>query len=404
VTERIDIDRRGKSAGRARPILGGESGVAVIVVMMFCLIFLILAVALYWLVTSQTRSTETERSDVKSFNVAEAGVDAGMLALQLDWPAVSTDAVAVDEGLLKLSLQAGNDTLWDPSRSSADEFIQVAIYDNSVDDGHVTVTTPPDDSVRLGYDANADGMMYVDATSNVDDDRHRILILAERQKWELSFPENVALYSEVVDSNGQGYGIEIEVGNGGAVYYDVNDPMGKGIEPGAGVDAWPWEHATFESIFPESMRRALLGMAIKKSTYFTDGEAAEDFLMSGEADGSVVYIKSDVAVDIGGDTRMGTVEKPVVVVIDTPDGSDNIWDMKGTADLYGILITVGNSTLRGTCTTHGAMYCSGTFLNKGNGTEAELNYNYDVIMNLNRQYVISVNIVPNSWEEYALPN
>jgi hypothetical protein len=392
-------DRRGNG-------LRDESGAAIIIVMMFCLIFLIMGLALYWLSTSQIRSTETERSDVKSFNVAEAGVDAGMLALQLDWPVVSGDEVVVGETELMASLREDNATLWLASRAedvdeAEREFVQVAIYDNSVDDGATTVTTPPDPSLRLTYDANRDGLMYVDATSNVDNDRHRILVMAEKQKWDLTFPENISLYASAIDSNGQGLGIEIEDG-AAPVYYDVHDSLGKGIDPGSGVQTLPTV-TTFESIFTDSLHRALLGMAISQGTFFTDAQSAENFLLSDDAPGSVVYLKSTTAVYIEGREQIGTVDDPVIMVIDTPSGSVNTWDMRGSADFYGIVVTVGNSTLRGTCSVHGAMYCSGTLLNKGTGSTAELNYNLKVIKNLNRQYVISVNIVPNTWEEYALP-
>ena len=93
----------------------------------------------------------------------------------------------------------------------------------------------------------------------------------------------------------------------------------------------------------------------------------------------------------------------MLVVIDTPDGSVNTWDMKGTADFYGVLVSLGDSTLRGTCGIHGAMYCKNIVSNKGNGSSGEINYNQKVIANINGQYVISVNIVPNTWEEYTLP-
>jgi hypothetical protein len=44
-----------------------------------------------------------------------------------------------------------------------------------------------------------------------------------------------------------------------------------------------------------------------------------------------------------------------------------------------------------------------TLNNKGNGSSGEITYNAKCITNINGQYVISVNIVPNSWEEYTLP-
>ena len=101
------------------------------------------------------------------------------------------------------------------------------MYDNvdstTGDTTTVAIPTSP-------WDSNGDGRMFVDSTANVDNDRHRILILAERQKWELTFPASLALYANVVDSNGQGLGIAIEDGTP-PVYYDVHDAQGKGLEP-----------------------------------------------------------------------------------------------------------------------------------------------------------------------------
>lgn len=392
---------------RRRTALPGhrrEAGSVIIVMMTFVLVFIIVGVSLYWLVASHTRATETERTDVRSLNVAEAGIDAGMLALKLAWPTESDDEVVVDDALLKTTLQ-GDQTLtklWDPENPS--EFLQVDVYDNVDTDGHTTSVPNMDAATRTLWDSNGDGVMFVDSQANVDNDRHRILIQAEKQSWRLTFPQTMALYAGVVDSNGQG--LEIGVDNGDPpIYYDVHSSLGKGIDPdeAAGVTASPTV-TNFDDIFNNSMLRALRGLAVTSGTYFTDGEAAEDFLETEHAaDGKVIYIKSDTAVDIAGDTQVGREDQPVVVIIDTPEGSDNVWDMKGNADLWGVMAVIGNSTLRGTCSTHGSLYCAGTLLNKGNGTLPEVLYNAKCLFNLNRQYTISVNIVPNTWEEYTLP-
>ncbi len=147
----------------------------------------------------------------------------------------------------------------------------------------------------------------------------------------------------------------------------------------------------------------LLPMTVNGSTYSTVEAAATAFLTSGKANGKVVYIKSTAAVEIAGSNQVGTEEEPVVVVFDTPDGSVNAWDFKGTGDFYGIMVTVGDNELRGTSAMHGAVYCKGTITNKGNGSCGEILYNQDVINNINGQYVIDVNIVPNTWEEYTVP-
>ena len=384
-----------------------QQGSVVVIVMVFAAVFLVLGISLYWLVTSQTRATEMERTDIKAFNVAEAGVDAGMLALKLNWPDRDTKSAIVDAPLLKTSLQTDNPSLWDPSRSDPSEFLQVQIYDNV--DSATGATTTVADPAAPGWDSNGDGRMFVDAASNVDDNRHRILVLAERHRWNLDF-RNYALVSQTVNSNGQGLEVAIEDGEP-PVYCDVDTVEHKGVDYGDGVFNTPSPETTgFDYYITDSMILSLFGIASSQGTYFNNDDPAarplseaSGFLTSEASKGKVVYIKSNSAVSIGGNSRIGTVENPVVVVIDTPNNSENVWDMKGNADFYGILLVLGNSTLRGTCSVHGAVYCSNTLLNKGNGSSPEIMYNATVIHNINHQYVISVNIVPNTWEEYTVP-
>jgi hypothetical protein len=125
------------------PGLGKERGAVILIVMIFCMSFLIVGFVMYWLSASQIRSTETERTD-----------------------------------------------------SKVDAFVQVSVYDNSA--GGVTVDIPPEESQRVAYDANGDGKMYVDATSSGDDDRPRILVLVDNKKWYLPFSGGTALSSSAL--------------------------------------------------------------------------------------------------------------------------------------------------------------------------------------------------------------
>jgi hypothetical protein len=378
--------------------------------MVFVMVFMIIGIALYFLIASQTRATETERTDVKSFNVSEAGIDAGMLRLKLAWPRTEDDGPAtVDNNLLVTSLRAINSGLYLPNgeddEERIDKFLQVQLYDNVDQATGLTTTVAGLCDPDLKWDSNGDGKMFVDATANVDNDRHRILVLAERQKWDFNFPATLALWAGVVDSNGQGLEISIEDGTP-PVYYDVHDAQHKGVDPQPPTDVIPSNPTSFDQVCSEAQRRGLEKAAIDRNTYFDGPTAAADasaFLATPEAGGSVVYVKSDTAVTISGNTQIGTEDEPVVLIIDTPDGAENVWDLRGTGDFWGIIITIGDSTLRGTSGIHGAMYVSGTLKNDGNGSSGEINYNAKCISNVNRQYVISVNLVPNTWEEYTLP-
>jgi hypothetical protein len=400
-----DTSRPGAKITRWSARVRRQDGVAMIVAIAFVMVFVILGGALFWLVSSQTRATDTERVDVKSFNVAEAGIDAGMLTLRLNWPWHSNDdaSAAVTGAALKTALQEGNPGLWDPKRSSPVDFLKITIYDNVDSAGNTTKVADPNNGYT--YDKNGDGKMFVDATANVGDNRRRILTLAECQKWQLAFPAALALWAGVVDSNGQGLEIRIEDGTP-PIYYDVHDAQHKGLTPNPPDQVLAATPTSFENVVSTQTRKALMKIAQSQQTYFSGpnaAAAASAFLTSGNANGKVVYIKADSAVTIAGNSQVGNVDEPVVCVIDTPDGSDNTWDFKGTADFWGVLVTIGNSTLRGTSGIHGAMYCSGTLANKGNGSCGEINYNAKCISNINSQYVIDVNAVPNTWEEYTLP-
>lgn len=410
--ENTDMKTSSRAPGWMASIVKSASarGSVVIIATVFVVVFAALGVALYWLVASQTRAAETERTDVKAFNVAEAGIDAGMLRLKLDWPRKESTPASVDEDLLREALRAINPGLWLPTldgapggESSPLEFLSVLIYDNVNPETGETTTVA--DASAPAWDSNGDGQMFIDSTANVDNDRHRILVLAERQQWNLNFPATLALWASEVDSNGQGLEIYIEKGTP-PIYYDVHDALHKGVDPQPPDQVLATSPSSFDSVVSEQLRLSLEKVARDHGTFFEGsdaGERASAFLASGNAGAKVVYVKSTSAVTIEGDTQMGSEAEPVVVVIDTPDGTTNTWDLRGSADFWGILVTIGDSTLRGTSGIHGALYCSGTVSNKGNGQCGEIAYNQEVINNINAQYVISVNLVPNTWEEYTLP-
>jgi hypothetical protein len=410
----LPVPRATATAGK--PLRESQEGSVIVIVMVFVLVFLILGLSLYWLNTAQTRSTELERTDVKAFNVAEAGVDAAMLNLKLDWPdSAGEDATLTSAELAALRTQvgAGTNGLWFSSRlaqaEAVSQFIQVAVYDNhdSRDSAHPksVVSVPPDPAYRLYSDSNADGKMFVDASSNVDNDRHRILVQVERQRYPVNLP-GYGLLANIISSNGQGLEIGIEDGTSCLVGTTVN-PQGKGIDyDPTKVTLNVGPSYSFDNYITEQVKVALCQAAKSQESYFdsTNGgaSAANDLLASGNANGKVVYVKSTTGgVTVGGNSQIGTVAKPVVVVIDTPDGSSNDWDMKGNADFYGVVIVLGNAMLRGTCSIHGAVYCRGTVENKGNGSSGEIYYNQTIIYNINHMCVISVNIVTNTWEEYT---
>ncbi len=382
-------------------LVHSEDGSLVVIVMMFAMVFLAMGIALFFLVKSSILGTELESKEVKSFNVAEAGVDYGMLDLKTKWPSTTADAqTTANVSAITTALRSDFDAskFRDPTRSAAADFIKVTYYDNT------GASNPP------AWDSNGDGLMYVSSEANVDDDRHRIIILAERQAWHLNFPL-IALYTNSFDANGQGLDIAIDplqtaplpLG-GSSVPAFYNSQVGaKGLDLGTNIVANPSAAGTFDSWVGIGLMGSLKAIAQGEGTYFTNAAAASTLLFSGNASGKIIYLESPTgAVDISGNTQIGSRANPVVLVIDA--GTQQIGlDLKGGADFYGILVIKGDAELRGTSSIYGSVLVSGKIINKGNGSSPEINYNGDILNSVNRAYTIGVSIVPNTWEEYTTP-
>jgi len=348
-----------------------------------------------------------ERKEVKAFNVAEAGIDAGMLALKLEWPETSATPAAVDETALRSEFDST--VFRDPSRSSPSEFLDIQMYDN---------LDPVDTEVT--YDSNGDDRMWVDSKANVDDDRHRILILAQRECWNLTFPY-MAMYAASAGANGQGLRVYLDPNQGpidttlypttgGVPPARWGTTLGKGVKIGPGIVGVMGETNPFSSYVDAALINALRGIAQGQGSYFDNVTTTPDypsiadgitFLKSSAAGDKVVYMKSTDPIIIAGNTQLGSRAHPIVLVLDSP-GNMNALDFRGTADFYGVVINLGDMEVRGTSSFWGAVMVQGVLDSKGGGSSPEINYNEDVIDLINGYYTISVAIVPNTWEEYTV--
>lgn len=368
--------------------------------MAFAFVLLALGIALVTLLTAARSGTELERKEVKAFNVAEAGVDAGMFALKNSWPEYNGESAAVAEDDLKAELQSTNPGLWDPRRSAASEFIDVSIYDNVDEDGDTTAVPNPGAPL---WDSNRDGLMFVDSWSNVDDDRHRIIILAQRQTWPLDLPSDRAMWASEAGANGQGLKVYIDDESpvkAATAYWEIE--FGKGVELGPGVSQ-DTQETDWDEVVTDATWNALYSIATLRQTVFTSVAGAQDFLNSGDLGGSVVWVSAETSITIAGNRQLGSRENPFILVLDTPLDAVNTIDLRGTSDFYGIILVRGSAMVRGTASIWGQMLASGRIEGKGAGSTPEINYNSNILSNLNRDYIISVNIVPNTWEEFTIP-
>jgi hypothetical protein len=378
-----------------------EEGALIISVMMFVLVFLGMGVALSYLVFASTGSTELERKEVKAFNIAEAGLDASMLALKMNWPETAASPAAVNEAAIRAEFPANQ--FRDPTRSPASDFINIEIFDNS--------------SGSLPYDANADGKLYIQSEANVDDDRHRISVLVERHTWSIFLP-SMALFAERAGGNAHGLRVHVDstpqtspLPPGGVPARWASDTL-SGVEPGSGVAVDRGTASQFSNWVDAALLTTLKGIAHADGTLFSgysplpDGarplSQAQAFLTSPQAWGKIIYVESATGISFAGNTQIGSYDKPVVLVLDNASGQ-NVLDFRGSANFYGVVISLGELDMRGTSGFYGSVLCRGDLVSSGMGSIPEINYNQDIINLLSRIHTISVNIVPNTWEEHTPP-
>jgi hypothetical protein len=388
-----------------------EHGSAIIIVMAFVMVFLGMGIALFSLLQSNTRSTQLERQQVKSFNVAEAGVDAGMAALKTSWPNASSMSATVDPATIRA--QFSTTDFRSIATTGPNAFDTVSIYDNTSGNPVTDAATP------VLWDANGDGKMWVDSVADVDHDRHRVLILAQRTNMPFNIPW-VVMFASVAGANANGLDVGFESGPYPPNQPDPANPVvgayytnttQKGVEdPTLPIVKQMVDPAVLGGSFSDYASAGLMGllksMAQANGTYFSDTLAspnaatdASAFLQSSAAAGSIVYIETSAlttTLDISGNQQIGSISQPVILVIKGP-GLQVDWS--GTADFYGLLIADCNALNRGSTTFHGEVLASGTLTGKGNGS-TDILYNGTVLQKLKNQYTVAVNIVPNTWEEY----
>ncbi|MBN1631232.1 MAG: hypothetical protein JW990_15835 [Thermoleophilia bacterium] len=387
-----------------------EEGSVIVVVMMFAFVFLVLGTALFFMNRNSNAETHLERKDVKAFNVAEAGVDAAMVALKTSWPRSASETVAVDPTEFRDNGFSDTHEYPEPTHG---QFINSLTYDDT-DDNPTTEAAS-----RVFYDSNGNDIMWVDSEALVDNARHRILVKVQRLKMPVEIPD-VALVASTAGGNGQGLAVEVDPAYAGSIPEGGADAwytglIGKGINKGDDIELI--EVPPGDDPFSEKVPDALIGMLKQMAmnadpgspyddTYFDDSEGADevsDFLCSAKAPGSIVYFETSVPngseVQIGGNSDMGSPEKPVVLIVDARNATNPIIDWRGTSAFYGVLIVIGDALLRGTNDIFGCVLSNGAVENKGG---PGVKYNGDYIRKVNEMHTLSVAMVPNSWEEYTI--
>ena len=376
--------------------LNNERGATLILIIGVVAALAILAAAMTALTVNVQHNTATARTQSKAFNVAEAGIDAGQAALWVNWPEQKDyDAgtlPSVDANAFELEF---NGTEFPAPRSGS--FIDVKFYDDDVDLPHSTAN--PGMNMLKNYDFNNNGYMWVVSRGATGTRAAKVQTMVKKVALDARIREGVALFTEGVLTT-EGTGNQPVVGldppSAGASVYAGGGWNGNGnTEMEGGITLNPDADTDLDDVFPDVVLQYYIDEVARPAlkVYHTQADipvaawssqprvivveqGGVDAKDIPDTDGSFVWSENDpgILIVLSGDMKQTGQKKTIYGVVYLMDGVL----LEGNAEIHGMCIAKGSADLRGT---------------------RAVNYNANVISNLNREKVLSVKQVPNTWRE-----
>jgi len=371
-----------------------EEGAGLVVLLGVIAVLAVSTAALVAFTGNVQHNTADDRVHVKSFTVAEAGLDAGMALLGQNWPASASGVPAFDAA----GFRARFSTTEFPNPVGGGLFISVSWYDD--DNGAAQPNT------QVNYDADGNGKLWLVSQAKVGTRATRLLSLVERTWFTMSLPRGIPLWAGGdLLSNGQGNNpkIRVEVPPPAGTVTSVQ--VGGSIEE-TGVTAPGIAQITGDSIsplsdvFPQTLVDAMVSTAQANGRYFSSLSAAQSspadpvWSPSGGLSGLTVIMTSPgQTIGVTGNTQLNSEAQPGVLMI--LGGGELDWG--GTAQFYGVIYCQGvMDTSHGTADIHGMVVTASTESLKGT---PNVLYNDNCIANLDQRFPSVVRRVSNSWRE-----
>jgi hypothetical protein len=376
-----------------------ETGATLVLVVGVIAALSILSSALIMLGMNVAQNTGAQTQEVKAFNVAEAGLDTGQATLWAAWPGPSATEPSVDAGAFQA--QFPSSTFPDPASGP---FIDVQFFD---DDGEPLPT--PGINRAAHVDQNDNGIMWIESTGATGGGSAKVMACVQKVSRDLQIRDGVAIYSEGdVEIKGTGnqpvVGLDppataAQVLAGGNIDFNGNSD----VEGGVGLEEYT--EATLQDVFPTEILLSIIesGKSFTNWSAYTSWKSAHPGVEPFATDPRIIIIENgdvdakslpDTDVDPA-NTKLDTVwseEDPGILVV--LNGSFNQTGQKKT--IYGIVYVVNGMILGGNAEIHGMVVAKG-WANL-HGTRA-VDYNPNVIANLQRPLTLSVKLVPNTWRE-----
>lgn len=375
----------------------------------------ILATSLVAVIANAQHNTSRERSQAKSFHVAEAALDAAMANVAHQWP-LGPSATPVpfptDAFQAQFKPQTGQTAEYPGPGGASSPSVAVTYLDNN-------------QAKVYHVDANGDGKMYIIAQAGVVNRQSRVKALVQRTYFEPPLPPDSVLWcgGNVLNSG---------VGNGvmPKITVLVKDPLADKVSadvlgniadyPGlVNTDAvnvqftgGPADHNSprgLEDVFPQSARDGMVDFAksVGVDRYFDASNAkpgwtplqtamaspVSDYGGPGLA-GLTVIVQSTGQVDLLGSTVLNSQTAPGIMMLYGGIGLH----IGGTAEFWGFMYVEGGTITvdKGTPIIHGALFSTKDVDFRG---QAQLAFDYTALSGFGARWGATVAMVPNTWRE-----
>lgn len=382
--------------------LRNQHGATLVLIIGVVAALAILAAAMVALTANVQHNTATHRTQSKAFNVAEAGLDAGQAALWVNWPEHEDEVAGTLPTVDPITFQQQFDADEFPSPTTG-QFIAVEFKD---DDGDTVNPGIAKGQNRAAYDKNQNDHIWIISRGATGSRAAKVQALVKKVQFDMLIKEGVALFTDgKLETSGTGSQPVIGVdwpATAASVYAGGGwDPDPGNADLEAGISLNPDTTTARQDVFPDETLAYLIETASAAGKYY---ETQSDIPAADwSTDPRIIVVDhggfdvGDVSppntdTDVSGNDSVWSEDNPGVLIV--LDGDLDQTGLKKT--IYGIVYLVNGLLLRGNAEIHGM--CVAVDNADARGTRA-INYNYEVIANLNRPRVLSVKLVANTWRE-----
>ena len=364
----------------------------------------VFAAALVGLTGNMRHATSTEVTQVKAFNVAEAGIDAGQQALWLSWPTPMDDGTpptplpSVDLDTFRTSFPSSSYP--DPVSGEGD-FIDVGFYDDDGNQDNWGIRR------EFSYDENKNGYMWIESRGATGPRAAKVMALVQKVMYEPVIMDNVVFAtSGILDVRGSGSDFVIGLdypATSASIYSGTYEPSGgPDFQAGVSLPVTGATDDTIDQIFPDEMLLYLIGVANGAGKeYATAADVPPEAWSSKpriiviDSDGLNLNLDNVPDTDTDTTTGDGTIwsaTNPGMLIILSGDLNNTGSNRK----LYGLVYLNAGLILGGNAEIHGMVVAK--TIGWLHGTRS-IFYSPYVMDFLTKPVTLSVKLVPNTWRE-----